>query len=97
LSQSAHQHRDGIVFQKKSFFYPGSILAMVMPSKPPPTIQKMYMVDADNDEVEDVVFSLPPTASRNTRRFAIYLQKELHFPELLLMLIFMVSCPALHL
>jgi hypothetical protein len=43
------------------------------------------------------VFSLPPTASRNTRRFAIYLQKELHFPELLLMLIFMVSCPALHL
>jgi len=68
---------------------------MVMPSKPSPAVQKMYVADADDDEVEDVAFKLPPSASRNTRKFARYLQKELHFPELLLMLIFMVSALAL--
>jgi hypothetical protein len=69
----------------------GSILAMVMPSKPAPAVQNLYVADmTEEDESEEVMFRLPPGASRNTRRVARYLQKDLHFPELLLMLIFMV-------
>jgi len=65
---------------------------MVMPSKPAPAVQNLYVADmTEEDESEEVMFRLPPGASRNTRRVARYLQKDLHFPELLLMLIFMVS------
>ncbi len=77
--------------QLKTFCFAGSVLAMVMPAKPAPAVQKMAVAEGrDDDDAEEVVFKLPPGASRNTRRVARYLQKELHFPELLLMLIFMV-------
>ena len=62
-----------------------------MPSKPAPAVQKLHAAEPrEDEEADDVVFKLPPGASRNTRRVARYLQKDLHFPELLLMLIFMV-------
>lgn len=44
--------------------------------------------DLEND---DVKFRVPPTASKQTRRLARYLQKDLHFPDLFLMLLFQAS------
>ena len=84
--------RFSYIFLSKKCFLTGSILAMVMPSKPAPAVQKLHAAEPrEDEEADDVVFKLPPGASRNTRRVARYLQKDLHFPELLLMLIFMVS------